>query len=369
MLRKIFLGTVLFFNLISIYAQTESISEAGTDSAILKAPLQEQSRPKPVISGSVDVYYKYDFNKQPGNSKTSFTNSHNSFELGAARIKIEHSIDKVGMVAELAFGKRAEEFSYNDDNNLAAIRQLYVTYSPFNNIKFTAGEFATHFDNEIFEPDGNRNYSMSYMFTYGPFFHTGVKAEATFGKHGFMLGIANPNDYKSLNNAKKYVIGQYSFAPTENFKAYINYFSGKRPADTAKVSQLEAILTQKFSDKFNMLYIGSIAFNKYREDGKYEDSKNWWCSGLYFNFDPTKIFGLTLRTEYFNDKKAQNVFGAIAGGGSLFETTLSANFRIVNLTIIPEVRYENASKEIYLKSSGAGTKNAANFLLAAVYKF
>lgn len=273
------------------------------------------------------------------------------------------------MVAELAFGKRGEEFSYNDAGTQAAIRQLYVSYSPWKDIKFTAGNWATHFDNEIFEPDGNRNYSMSYMFTYGPFFHTGLKAEGTFGKHGLMIGVANPNDYKSFNDAKKYFLAQYSFAPNDKFKAYINYFSGKRPTDTAKVSQLEAILTQKFSDKFNMLYIGSIAFNKYRQDGKYGDSQNWWCSGLYFNYDPTGLFGLTLRTEYFNDDKQQNVFAAIPNGGSVFETTLSANFRIDNLVIIPEVRFENASKEIYTKSNGAGTKTDGNFLIAAVYKF
>ena len=53
----------------------------------------------------------------------------------------------------------------------------------------------------------------------------------------------------------------------------------------------------------------------------------------------------------------------------MFETTLSANFKIDNLIIIPELRYENASEEIYLKSSGAGTKNAGSFLIAAVYKF
>ena len=265
--------------------------------------------------------------------------------------------------------KRAEEFSYNDAGTQAAIRQLYVSYSPWKDIKFTAGEWATHFDNEIFEPDANRNYSMSYMFTYGPFFHTGVKAEGTFGKHGFMLGVANPNDYKSLNNAKKYVIAQYTFTPDDKFKAYINYFAGKRPTDTAKVSQLEAILTQKFSDKFNMLYIGSIAFNKYQQAGKYGNSQNWWCSGLYFNYDPTSLFGLTLRTEYFSDKKQQNVFAAIPGGGSVFETTLSANFRIDNLVIIPEVRFENASKEIYAKSNGEGIKTNGNFLIAAVYKF
>jgi len=368
MLRKILTSCVAMSIFYFAVAQTNKLEEIIPDSTNSGVPTEE-SKPKTVISGSVDVYYRYDFNKQAGNNKTSFTNSHNSFELGAARVKIEHAVNKIGMVAELAFGKRAEEFSYNDAGTRNAIRQLYISYSPWKDIKFTAGEWATHCNNEIFEPDANRNYSMSYMFTYGPFFHTGLKAEGTYGKHGFMVGLANPNDYKSLNNAKKYLVAQYTYSPDDKFKSYINYFSGNRPTDSAKVSQLEGIFTQKFSNKFNILYIGSIAFNKYQQVGKFGNSQNWWCSGLYLNYDPNSLFGLTLRTEYFSDVKQQNVFAAIPGGGSVFETTLSANFRIDNLVIIPEVRFENASKEIYTKSNGVATKTNGNFLLAAVYKF
>ena len=370
MLRKILTTCIVLGTFYFGFAQTNSIAQIKSDSTASGTVATEESKPKTVISGSVDVYYKYDFNKQAGNNKTSFTNSHNSFELGAARLKIEHTVNKIDMVAELAFGKRAEEFSYNDAGTRAAIRQLYVSYSPWKDIKFTAGDWATHFNYEIFEPDVNRNYSMSYMFTYGPFFHTGLKADATFGKHGFMLGVANPNDYKvAPAGSKKYFIAQYTFTPNDKFKSYINYFSGQRPADSAKVSQLEAMFTLKLNDKFNMAYCGSIAFNKYQQAGKYGTSQNWWGSGLYFNYDPANLFGLTLRTEYFSDEKQQNVFAAIPGGGSVFETTLSANFRIDNLVIIPEVRFENASKEIYAKSNGAGTKTSSNFLIAAIYKF
>jgi hypothetical protein len=55
--------------------------------------------------------------------------------------------------------------------------------------------------------------SMSYMFTNGPFFHTGAKAELTKGKHGLMLGVANPTDYKTAPPTginKKAFLAQYS---------------------------------------------------------------------------------------------------------------------------------------------------------------
>lgn len=369
MLRKLFILSISLSSFLFTNAQTASAQVTASDS-VVNTDAEQVNKPFFAITGSADVYYRYDFNKQASNNKTSFTNSHKSFEFGAARIKFEHATGKVGMVAELAFGKRVEEFNYNDEKTLQAVRQLYITYSPWKNIKLTAGNWATHFNNEIFEPDANRNYSMSYMFTYGPFFHTGVKAEATFGKHGFMLGVANPNDFKFANTgSKKYVISQYSFSPNDNIKAYLNYFSGQRQNDSAKVSQAEVLLSQKFSDKFNIGYTGCVAFNRYPQAGKYGNSQNWWGSGLYFNYDPESWVGLTLRTEYFSDKKAQNVFATIPSGGNVFESTLSANFKVDNLIIIPEFRWENASQEIYTKSNGAGIKTNGSFLIAVVYKF
>jgi len=151
-------------------AQTNKLEVINPDSTTSGTATAEESKPKTVISGSVDVYYKYDFNKQAGNNKTSFTNSHNSFELGMASVKVEHTIGKVGMVADLGFGQRAKEFSYKDEGITAAIKQLLLTYSPTNWLKLSLGSCATHVGYELVDAYSNRNYSTSYMFSYGPFF-------------------------------------------------------------------------------------------------------------------------------------------------------------------------------------------------------
>src|SRR4051812_37344786 len=110
------------------------------------------------FSGSVDGYYRYNFAGKVNNF-TSFTNSQSSFELGMASLRADATAmsGKVGATVDLGFGRRAEEFSYNDGNDnvgtgtdkngfltLAAIKQAYVTYAPSSKIKFTAGKFATH---------------------------------------------------------------------------------------------------------------------------------------------------------------------------------------------------------------------------------
>src|SRR5256885_17122309 len=87
------------------------------------------------FSGSVDAYYRYNFNDPDGktNNITSFTNSQSSFELGMATLRADASAlsGKVLATADLGFGRRAEEFSYNEGTGangfltLASVKQAF----------------------------------------------------------------------------------------------------------------------------------------------------------------------------------------------------------------------------------------------------
>lgn len=315
---------------------------------------------------SVDAYYRYDFNDQLSNNKTSFTNSKNSFELGMASVRVDHSFGKVAATADLGFGRRAEEFSYPDGSGyptgtgngfttLAAVKQAFLSYAPNSTIKFTAGKWATHIGWELLDAYANRNYSMSYAFSYGPFSHTGLKADISLGgKSAFMIGIANPTDNATTTSANKVIIAQFSTGSKDDkFKAYLNFQGGK------DFSQFDLVLNAVLSSKFNIDYDGTI------KSAKVVNTTNSWSSNaLYFNYDPSSKFGLTLRGEYFDDSK--NIAGI---GSSVFQTTLSGNIHLDNLTLIPEIRLDNAKDNIFSKSAGAGTKSDGSFILAAVYKF
>ena len=245
MLRKFsfFLASVFIF--LNTFSQTDST-----------AP----KKPELTITGSADLYYRYDFGKTKVNNLTSFTNSHNSFELGMASLKIENKTSKIDMVADLGFGKRVQEFAYNDQGILAAVKQLYISYSPNTWLKLTGGSWATHVGYEVLDAYGNRNYSMSYMFTYGPFSHTGFKAEVAKGKNGFMLGVANATDFRYVPAAqinKKFLLAQYSYAAGEKFKLYFNYVGGQN-IDTSKSNQFDVVITGKITSKFNIGLNGTL---------------------------------------------------------------------------------------------------------------
>lgn len=323
--------------------------------------------PAPWITGYGSIYYKYNFNKNATDNKTSFTNSQNSFELDMLSVKLQHAIGKVSFTGEIGVGKRAEEFSYNDKGILSAIQQLFISYTPIKWLTLTAGSFATYIGYESEETNLNRNFSMSYLFTYGPFFHTGVKAQATAGSSTFMIGIFNPSDFKYAPlNSKKYIGAQWGFTPKGSpFTSYLNYLGG---VDTEGVrdDQVDLVLTYQFSKHFNIAYDGSFCHYSGNAPGA-----SWWGSALYLNTDISSAFGLTLRTEYFNDPDNLKVFTdkeQFPEGGSIWSFTLSGNYKIKTLTIIPEVRLDHAMEPLFTKNEN-NVRNSPNVLVAVVYSF
>ncbi|MBC7830200.1 MAG: porin [Chitinophagaceae bacterium] len=320
------------------------------------------------ISGGVDGYYRYDFNNPkvaPYNSFTSFTRSSNSFELGMASLRADHSFGKVSATIDLGFGTRAEEFAYNDANTRFALKQLYVSYAPASAIKFTLGTWATHIGYELLDPWLNRNYSMSYMFTNGPFTHTGLKADISLGgKSAFMVGVSNPTDYRSAPAMPKSFIAQFSTgSKNDKVKAYFNFLAGKQ-TDYRKVVQGDIVAIFTVSDKFSLGVNGTLQSAKLDLDSNGKFTSNHWEGGaLYLNFDPVSWFGLTVRGEYIRDNDE------LLGLKNVFAPTLSMNFKVNNLTIIPEFRYDNAGNSVFYKNANETTKSTGSFILAAVYHF
>jgi hypothetical protein len=361
MLRKISLAMAVFFICISAYSQTDSTKPAAT-----AAP----TSPAPTITGSVDVYYRYNFNdpKAGGpinnlNNWTSFTNSQNSFELGMASVRADHSFGKASATVDLGFGRRAEEFSYGnpEHSSLFAVKQAYVSYAISDKFKLTAGKWATHIGYELVDAYLNRNYSMDYMFSYGPFSHTGLKADIGLGKKSaLMLGVANTSDIVSTTSSRKYAIAQFSTGTSDDkIKLYLNYQGSY--GGSHSTTQFDAVLTAAITSKFSIGYNGTVQSAKTDSTS----SSSWWGSAVYLNVDPTSTFGITLRAEYFDNKKAV----VAAPGTSIFDVTLSPNFKVGNLTIIPELRLDAGKDDIFEKSDNTLTKTTVTGILAATYHF
>ncbi|MGL2986447.1 outer membrane beta-barrel protein [Flavobacterium sp. RSSA_27] len=340
-------------------------------SNFILAQEEVKTTPATTFAGSADAYYKYDFANKPSNNKTSFTNSSNSFELGMASVEASHKFGKASVFVDLGFGKRAADFSYNDtsanDNATFLIKQLSFTYEFSDKFKIIAGSFATHVGYELVDAVDNKNYSMSYAFTNGPFFNTGVKAQYTAGKFGLMAGVTNPTDFKTALDSgtdQKTYIAQLSYTG-ETGAVYFNFTSGSNnPASETNATQYDIVATKKLGDKFALGFNGTYASLKDDTDTSLDAS--WFALVGYANYLFTDKVSLAYRIEYFDYKDAAK-YGIV--DNNVFANTLSLNFKEGNFTFIPEIRLDSSSKDFFTKSNGSATGSAANILFATTYSF
>jgi Putative beta-barrel porin-2, OmpL-like. bbp2 len=324
-----------------------------------------------VIAGHVDAYYRFSSNGVAG--KTSYSDAAKGFGFGMANLQLSKDNGKVGFMADVMFGPRAEGTNYyyydattGKSSSLALIKQLYVTYKPTDKAKFTIGNFMTYVGYELAEASNNLNYSMSYNYTNGPFYHTGVKLDYQFtDKFGGMLGVFNRTDTK-LDNGSKFVGGQLSYVDGP-FKIYLNGLSGKEN-DSLTVTTLDVTTSYQATSK---LGLGFNLINKGFAPTKGTNT-SWLGTALYVNYAATDNLVLAARGEYLVDSK-----GALFGinDNNITAFTLSANFKVDALTIIPEIRFDTAAKNIFstldLDAKGLPIIKGAetSVILAAVYKF
>ena len=262
--------------------------------------------------------------------------------------------EKSGVVVDLVFGPRGSDAVFGSplySNSGSIINQLYAYWNASDAVTFTIGNFNTFLGYEVISPAANFNYSTSYMFSYGPFSHTGLKADFDFGNDFTgMLGILNPTDITEFNPTDDYLFG----AQLGYKGVYLNALIGE------DYTQLDLTAGWDISDAY---YLGINA-----TDASIGDDSGFYGVALYNQFSVSETVGLGVRFEYFNDKDGLTVFGTALENTNVFDVTFSANIKAGNLTFIPEIRIDSSSEEIFFDATDT-TKSLSSFVLAAVYSF
>ncbi len=361
--------------LAAVFICTSMIAQEADTSDTMEEEVMEKESPLS-ISGSVDIYYKMDFagnaardaNISGGENYTFFAPDHNSFSIGMANIILEKAFGKSAMVADVSFGPRGGSSSIptqSGSDGSFHIQNLYVTHAFSDAISITAGYMGTFVGYEVISPAANFNYSTSHMFSWGPFQNAGVKLNvAVTDKIGFMVGLFNDwNTYTDFTGGKDLGL-QLSYNISDGSDVYLNFIAG---ADSGLELDLTAAL--QISDAF---YLGVNAATYSNSEGKFLETGESGFSGvaLYPQFTISDGFSIGLRSEIFSEKQVNDIFsGTYSEKASVFSNTITANIKAGPLTIIPELRFDTGSQDIYVDSDGNATGSAAQFLIAAVYAF
>lgn len=372
----------------------------SADTAPAEGEEEEQEEPTFTFSGSVDTYFHSSF----GTTNTAFGNINSpasafadlkGFGLGMANLIASYSGDKVGFTADLVFGPRGRAAVFTSPQGI--VNQMYAYYKLSDKVVLNLGQFNTFVGYEVISPAVNFHYSTSYMFSYGPFSHTGLRADFDLG--GGMvakLAVMNPTDLVEFNPVNTYTLGAQLGHSNDAGGVWLNFIYGDQDGNledtspafdengeliTSAGSLFQVDLTtgwnlgEKFYLGLNTTYQTVAAGEGFIAEGNLQDSDGDAATFMGFALYPkvslSECFALGVRAEYLGVTNGHlGIFGLDADGkGSVMEYTLSGNYTVGNLTFIPEFRIDMTSEDSFADADGKATNMMPTLNLAAVYKF
>lgn len=319
----------------------------------IKAQDNDDSEPDPTFnfSGTVDTYFRASFTEDPVAPGTSFANL-NGFSLGMANFIVSYEGEKSGFVADVVFGPRGSDAVFGSvGNSSEMVNQLYAYYNIAEGVTVTLGNFNTFLGYEVISPAANFNYSTSYMFSYGPFSHTGAKVDFSISDDvSLMVGVFNQTDQTEANYDRYTAFG----AQLGLYGQYINLLAGD------EYFQLDYTGGFDLSDSF-FLGINATTATLAGDTG-------FAGVALYPQLTASDSFAIGLRGEFFSETDG---FGALVSDGDAdnFSLTLTGSFTSGNFMFKPELRLDSASSEIFAISPTETSESLASFVMAMIYTF
>ena len=307
---------------------------------------QEKEKGTFTLSGSIDTYYATNLTTAGlGTTGVLSDVPANGFGLGMANTVFSYEKGKAGIVADLAFGPRANAANAYT----GAINQLYAYYQASKSVKITLGQFNTFYGYEVISPITNFNYTVSYLFNAGPFSHTGLKVGYTASEDlSFMLAVTNPHGIVDGSNPTD----DYQLGFQAGYKdQYFNLVYGADGFGFKDVLYLDYTGIFDITDSF---YLGlNVAYSNSNDaDAGYRGV------ALYIQNKFSDTFSLGVRPEFFTATSG-------AGNTSVSAFTFTGNTTLSeSLKLISEIRYDTSDDVTFF-----GKDNVTGLTVAAVYSF
>jgi hypothetical protein len=348
------------------------------------------------LSGSIDTYYHKSFGTIEQAPRTSFSNLP-GFSLGMVNLVTEYTTGRSGFVADLVFGPRGTDAIFNapryrnpaGGGSAQMINQMFVYYAVSDRLRLNAGQFNTFFGYETISPSKNTQYSTSYLFSYGPFNHTGVWADIKLsGSCTAKIAVMNPTDYTEFNPFNAYTVGGQLSMKGKKSLVNINASWGDPDGSlqlgdsigscsAGNALQTEVMASFTIGEKYSLGVSGamrSIGHGQRKTDFNDHiklERCGYYGVAVYQNLAVAPDFTLGVRSEYFHEYNGGvNAIGdySQAGEASVVAITMSGDICVSGIRVIPEIRYDKTSTRSFtLASNGRPIGAMVSVNLAVVY--
>ena len=307
------------------------------------------------VSGSVDAYFRAnltsnntgDANTVLGTGDYSIFNNDSGFSAGLANVTLSYEGETVGFVADLAYGPRMDAW-----NSGEVVNEAYMYWNASDKVMLMMGRFNSWMGYERLSAANNFHYSMSHMYSYSARNFNGLVAQFDLGTD-LRGGVGVMNQVNDLDGNT----GKFSVAAGLTYKETTSLSF----ASSDEQSFIDFKTAFDVSDNFNVKLNAHIA--DFGDDG-FALGESFTSISAYPQIKSSDKMSWGMRLEYMM------IDEAVTGDDlNVFTPTLTGRYSVGDLTIIPELRLDSASEDIFTDNDGEAAGGLTAFNLAMVYTF
>ena len=336
------------------------------------------------VTGIVDGYYSFNNNQVDMFTQgRAFDVRHNSFSLQMARIGLNKAAttdSPLGFRLDVGLGETVDRIisvsDYQRNEATKHLLQAYVSYvAPVGKgLTIDFGKMYTPIGAEVIDTKDNFNYSRGFLFTYGPYYHMGMRAKYAVNDKVAVTGFLFDGWDNMFENNRNKLAGkttgiQLSLTPTKKFSLYQTYLGGPEAplANIPAVSKrdnwrhiADTVASYVVNDKLTLLG-NFVAGSDGDDDGK---RGTWKGAMASFKYAFNNRFAFSPRFEVLDDSKGLRTGVA----QTLKGVTFTQEVKLVNNLLTRfEFRRDLSDKTFFTNADGGALKNQNTFIIGISY--
>jgi hypothetical protein len=317
------------------------------------------------VTGSVDAYYSWSFNRRDPVEARNFDVAHDQFSFSLAELvadKRSTPASRLGFRVDVGGGPAADLVNGGEPggpNYWKAVQQGYAGYLvPLGRgVQVDVGKFVTPFGAEVIETRDNWNYSRGLLFTTAvPYYHFGVRLAYPVVRSVTLSGyvVNGWNDVRD-NNASRTLGLSVAVKPNTRFSLTQHFMTGPEQSDNEqdRRSLVDAVAT--FAATPSIALLGEAL---YGHDTLAARPVSWYGLATSLRYQVWPALAVSPRYEWFRDPQ-----GFTTGSAqTLQEFTVTGECRIAGLVARLEFRRDRSTAPFFDAWNGMrGTRHTLAF--------
>lgn len=326
------------------------------------------------LSGFVDTYYGYNFNRPAGDAQLrNFDTKHNQFAFNLAELALEKKStpeSRLGFRMDLNFGPATETVHALEPGGGEVFKHLQQGYLSYlvpagDGLQIDVGKFVTPHGAEVIETKDNWNYSRSLLFALAiPYYHFGVRATYPVSDKVSVTGYVVNGWNNTVDNNNRKTLGlQAVIKPISKLAIVQNYMAGpEQGGNNRDWRQLwDTTITYTVSQSLSLMANYDYGFDRLDQA-----RVHWKGFAAYARLQANDWLAFSPRFEWYDDHD-----GFTTGSRqTLKDFTLTSEQKVGgNLLTRLEYRRDFADKEFFLKGADRLVKAQSTLTFGLVYAF